>query len=565
MALDVNQIPELLKTVPGKKIVDKAISYEQRLRFHTEVVLNASDINAPTQTFIEWVCGLLPLDKYNTFLQLFTFPLPTPSIVSDVYRELERVFYSRDSVNLYKFDDSELLEDWLAYRTAVLKEPEVWKRVGWEKLKTNTNSILIVDLPGMQLTEKPAPYFYWLDISKVIAFKLKTDAVSFEWIIFKQDDGQVAVFDDTSRRLIKINKNNSITVEADVPHDLGYCPARFFWSTPISEKLPELKQNPITKELANLDWLLFFQTSKKHLDLYAPYPVYSAYEADCNFSNNETGEYCDGGYIRDASGGFKVYSNNTLEKCPACSSKRIAGPGSFIEVPIPNDDTPDMRNPMQITTIDSASLEYNVSECVRLKEVFIKACVGSGGTVSEKEAINETQVAANFESRTAVLNNLKTNFEKAQQFVEDTICRLRYGAAFKASSINWGTEFYVFTVAELYAKLDVAKKAGVSQSELDALNDQILETEYKNSPIQLQRMQILKQLEPYRLYNLDDMLSLLEKNIITQQEMKLKINFSEYINRFERENISITEFGSTKPFNEKVNLILKTIKSYVEN
>ena len=78
-----------------------------------------------------------------------------------------------------------------------------------------------------------------------------------------------------------------------------------------------------------------------------------------------------------------------------------------------------MRNPVQITTIDKESLEYNVKECERLKNEIIISVVGSGGTVSEKEAINETQVSANFESKTAVLNALKTNFESAQKSMED--------------------------------------------------------------------------------------------------------------------------------------------------
>ena len=118
---------------------------------------------------------------------------------------------------------------------------------------------------------------------------------------------------------------------------------------------------------------MFFSISKQHLDLYAPYPIYSAYEADCNFENSETGDYCDGGFLRNAKGEYKILNDGTVEKCPCCSEKRIAGPGSFLEVPIPNqtEGVADMRNPVQITTIDKDSLDYNVNECARLKNEIV--------------------------------------------------------------------------------------------------------------------------------------------------------------------------------------------------
>lgn len=329
--------------------------------------------------------------------------------------------------------------------------------------------------------------------------------------------------------------------------------------------VPDIKKNPITKELTNLDWYLFFSTSKKHLDLYAPYPLYSAYEAECDFENNETGDYCDGGFLRNAKGEYKVLNDGSVEKCPCCSEKRIAGPGSFLEVPIPNqtEGIVDMRNPVQITTIDEASLNYNVKECERLKNEIIISVVGSGGTVSEKEAINETQVTANFESKTAVLNDLKYNFEQAQKFVDDTICRFRYGDAFISSSVSWGTEFYVFTTAELYAKYKQAKDNGASNAELDAISQQIIEVEYKNNPQVKQRVLILKQLEPFPHKTQAEVLELYKEGLVDAATVKLKINFINYVDKFERENINIVEFAKNKPLRDKITIINKKLLEYV--
>lgn len=565
MGLELNQIKQILQKPTKRQLIQKAVNLQRRLRFHTETNVAVSDINQPASLFLDWVKSLLPKDKYNIFLQLFRFPLSTPAVVEDVYRELERVFYSRNSSSSYQFTDSELSEDWAEYRKSNLNEPDIWKTTGWKKMQVSPNSILVVDLPQIQTSSRPEPYFYWLEIDAVIDYEISKDNV-FEWLIFKQPENRIAVFDNNSIRVFQLNEKNEIqSLISEAFHDLGYCPARFFWSSQLNECNNDLKKNPITKELSNLDWYLFFALSKQHLDLYAPYPIYSAYEADCNFENNETGDYCDGGFLRNEKGEFKIMANGMVEKCPCCSEKRIAGPGSFLEVPVPNqsEGIADMRNPVQITTIDKDSLDYNVSECVRLKNEIIVSVVGSGGNVSEKEAINETQVAANFESKTSVLNALKTNFELAQKFVEDTVCKLRYGNAFISSSISWGTEFYVFTVAELYAKYKQAKENGASNSELDAISQQILEVEYRNNPLVLQRMLILKQLEPYPHKTLDEVLKLFEKSLLNENLVKLKINFSTLVERFERENINIIEFASNKPMREKIDIINNKLLEYV--
>lgn len=567
MALELNQIKQILQKPTKRQTIQKAVNMQRRLRFHTETNVAVSDINQPTTIFLDWVRQLLPKDKFNIFLHLFKFPLLTPAVVEDVYRELERVFYSRNSSSSYQFTDSELAEDWSQYKKNNLNEPEVWKTTGWKRMQVSPNSILIVDLPQVQASLRPEPYFYWLEIDAVIDYQTsKLDENQFEWLIFKQPEHRIAVFDDTFIRVYQLNEKNEIqSLISEAKHDLGYCPARFFWSTQLNEKNKDLKKNPITKELSNLDWYLFFSISKQHLDLYAPYPIYSAYEADCNFENNETGDYCDGGFLRNAKGEYKILNDGTVEKCPCCSEKRIAGPGSFLEVPIPNqsEGVADMRNPVQITTIDKDSLDYNVNECARLKNEIVISVVGSGGTVSEKEAINETQVTANFESKTSVLNALKTNFELAQKFVEDTVCKLRYGGAFISSSVNWGTEFYVFTVTELYSKYKQAKENGASNSELDAISQQILEVEYRNNPLVLQRMLILKQLEPYPHKTLDEVLKLYEKELLNENLVKLKINFSTLVEKFERENINIIEFASNKPMREKIDVINKKLLEYV--
>ena len=335
--MKIEQVREIVKRRDSRiAAISKAVGLQQRIRFHTEPSLSPADAGVQATLFLEWVKSLLPLDKFNVFVQLFRFPTPTPALVEDIYHELEKVFYSRNASFDYSFTDSKYHEDWLRYRADVLHEPEVWKEVGWNKMKVSPNSLLVVDLPVTQTTALPEPYFYWLEIDDVIDYELTPDSCCFKWVAFKQPQKRIAVFDEEEIAVYQISDKDEL-IEVPISlnkHGLGYTPVRFFWTSFINTRAKDIKSNPLTKELANLDWYLFYAISKRHLDTYASYPIYSAYKADCDFENNETGEYCDGGFLRDIDGNFQVMPDGSVKPCPICSKRRIAGAGSFVEVPV---------------------------------------------------------------------------------------------------------------------------------------------------------------------------------------------------------------------------------------
>ena len=563
MGLQREQVKEIAQQPKKTAIIRKAIKHQVRLRFHTESYIDPMDISMPFTEFAEWVKKLIPKDKFRIFLSLFKFPTQNIELTEKIYQELERVFDGRNAAVTFQFLDPTLNDDWEWYRHDVLNEPNVWHSKGWMTLQTAINSVMIVDLPATQTGDRPEPYFYFLGIENVIDFSAKGETL--EWIIFQQPDNRIAEFDDEFMRLYELdNKGKVGELIAEVRHGLGYCPAKFFWTTPLSEEQPDIKKSPLSPQLGNLDWLLFFRVSKRHLDLYAPYPIYSAYAADCNYRNNETGDYCDGGFLRNIKGEYKVLRDGTVERCPICSEKRIAGVGSFIEVPIPKGDRPDLRDPITITSVDRNSLDYNTEEEKRLADEIYAKVTGTGGDVQQKESINEMQVTANFEDKKNVLLSLKTNFEKAQKFIDDTICRLRYGDMFVGSNINWGTEFYLYTVEDLQTIYDNAKKSGASEARLDMISDQIIATENRNNPQQMQRMFLLKQLEPYRHLTLSELQSLNNKQLIDPVMMLIKINFATFVDRFERENINILEFGSALPLDRKIQIITDKFKEYAK-
>lgn len=565
MALGIEKITKEITESKKRATINKAIQHQNRIKFHAQTNLTPV-INQPLTEFLNFVGSLIPKDKFRTFKSLFRYPVKSNEVTGICFDKLSRVFDGRNPAFNFQFLNTEQRDDWEYYRQDVLKEPAVWQTKGWEFFKTEINSVLIIDLPTEQdATDKyPQPYFYWLTIDSVLAYKANPTTGIMDWIIFRQPDNKIAVFDKEHYEVY--NYDNTKRVLGDLvtsnAHDLGYCPARFFWNEPLSLSDPDIKEHPLTKQLESLDWFLFFHISKKHLDLFGAYPIYSGYEQQCDFSNDETGHTCDGGFMKDAKGSYILDSAGLLNRCPKCGDKRIAGAGSFIEVPIPQEDQPDLKNPVQMLTVDVQSLEYNVKEENRLKNNIVTATVGVDSEVISSQALNEKQVEANFESQSAILNRVKKGFEDAMQFVDETICKLRYGNSFISGKINLGTEFYTLNSTELRQRYQTAKTSGASEAELDAMQNQIIETEYRHNPTQLQRMYILSELEPYRHLTRAEILELHGKGLITNEELRIKLNFVSFVKRFERENTNILEFGTAIPFDKKIDIINQTIKQY---
>lgn len=572
MALGLETIRTEIREPKGKAAINKAINHQNRIKFHaqTDVERFASQ---PLTDFISWVSSLIPNDKLTIFKSLFRFPVKTNTITGICFDKLSRVFDGRNPAFNYQFMNSEQRDDWEYYRQDVLKEPQIWQTKGWEYFKTEINSILIVDMPTEpDLTDKyPQPYFYWLTIDKVISYKADPTTGVMDYIIFYQGKDKIAVFDKTDFEVYEYDwsKKEVGNLISSNKHDLGYCPARFFWNEPLKISEPDVKAHPLSKNLEALDWFLFFFLSKRHLDLYAPYPIYSGYARDCDYHNEieiEGGrmvQQCDGSGYLLTDNLYNLDANGLVQPCPKCKDKRIAGVGSFVEIPVPKEGDADLRNPVQILPADIGSLQYNVDEVHRLEDSIIVSTVGADSDIINNQALNESQVSANFEDQSAVLGRIKKGFEAAQQFIDETICKLRYGSQFVSAKINLGTEFYTENPAKLREKYKSAKESGASESELDSLQMQIIETEYRHNPTQLQRMIILSDLEPYRHLTRQEILDLNAKGLISNDELQMKFNFVNFVRRFERENTNILEFGTQIPYDKKISIINNKFKDYV--
>ena len=564
MALDRERVKEEIVRPSKRAIIQKAVAQQDWIKFHTDTNLDAV-MSIPFMKFKNFVKSQLPKDKFLTSMNNLKFPLPTNRITENVFVKLSKIFDGRNPAFNYQFHNTQERDDWEWYRQEVLDEPRVWSQKAWRYFQTEINCVMVVDMPLVEDASDryPQPYLYFVPISEVISYEVNPLTKNMNWIIFKSDN-RVVVIDDASYRTFAYEGTQLGELLSDNPHNLGYCPARFFWNEPLSLSVPDVKRSPLSKELSALDWYLFKSLGVKHLDTYASYPIYSAYEEECDYSDKD-GNICHKGLLQKPDGSYLTDIEGNLVLCPICHGKKqLAGAGSFINVPIPTEGQPDLRKPVDITTIDKQSLDYNVGELNRLETNIVNSCVGVDNTILNETSLADKQVDATFESKDNVLNRTKSGFEEAQEWVDTTICLLRYGSAFISASVNYGNEFYTLTPEVLQKRYKEAKEGGASESELDALRQQLIETSYRHNPALMQRMLILKDLEPFVHRTQEQVQALQEKGLISPEVMMLKADFMGFIRKFERENDNILEFGSKIPYAKKIETIYNTLLDYAK-
>lgn len=197
---------------------------------------------------------------------MFRYPVVTNGICGEIFDKLGRIFDGRNPVYNYSFTNPEYADDWSNYRRTKLDEPNVWNTKGWEFFKTEINSVLVIDMPTVQASDYPEPYFYWLRIGDVISYQANPTTGIMDYIIFRASDKEIAVIDGVYYRLF--GSKDGVTIDNTISiseHHLGFCPARFFWDTPMSINNHDVKQHPLTKVLESLDDYVFSYVSKKNL------------------------------------------------------------------------------------------------------------------------------------------------------------------------------------------------------------------------------------------------------------------------------------------------------------
>lgn len=581
MNLTSNQITSLLTEQPKlPRGHQAAIQQQERVKLHSlnrgvsgDASLKSKHVAGSAFTDLtDWMRRLLPRDKARVAMNLIRFPLDSVALSGEIYQELGRAFDGVDAREEYEFRGEGSAEDWKGYRAEALGGREGWRTDAMQTLRSRHNGIMVVDLPDTpnESDERPAPYFYTLDLERAHCYEIAADGCTLEYLVTfdpeRQENHRIAyVFDDVAYRIVHVHENQRVEVVAESFHDLGHCPARMFWAETSDVTQPALRQHPMSDYLGAIDryqlncWFSFYG------DLFNGWPITTTFQQSCNY-RSET-EYCDEGYLRssDHNGSYLYDSGDELALCPKCKDRNAIGPGTNYEVPTPNpaNGNTNMLPAVGLTTADVNALRYHKETVEEQARKIFAGVVGSVFDAVNNQAVNEKQVASLFEARRNVIRRLSSNLESLQSWVETTVCRLRYGNDFVSLSISYGTEWFLFDQEDLLAMYHAARDAGAGPALLDELQLLYFATRHRRQPRDLDRAKLIFALDPARHVTGDALQNLLNAGGITSQDYALKVRLSSLLGRFERQHGPIVDYRASSTLAVRVAAIRTILLGYL--
>ena len=540
MALSLEQIKSLVETRPKKNDLNRAIIHQDRLRFHTETQILKNELSPYLRTFEDWICAkqpeLLPADKVARFKQLMTCPLPTVQLTESIALAWSRVFEGQDAFNRYDFQNPNNLADWQEYQ-----DTEFWKTDGFQAMINAIDSVWVVDLPAEQKGEKPEPKNMLIDISNVIDLSVKRSG-ECNYVIFSINE-KLFVYDDELIAVYQYKDKRVGSLINEFRHELGYCPARMFWSELLNKKNYINHKAPLTNVLSELDWKLVHSIFKKEMDMGNSYPITVSYP----FADDS------GDFTREQNKGRGADKQKTL-------GGALMGPGTFWTVPIPQEGQPDlMSNPIKHISPDIESLEFHVKEEERLNDYIFKTAVGVDGEQSNDQAKNEKQVLASFESQSIILQRIATNLEKIQAFAEMVLIAIRYGEDV-TPSIDYGSKFFLKTAEDLSLEREAIKGDDVM---FDSLSQDIIETRFRNDSGGKLRAKVIGDLDPLPGRTIEETIKLKDAGGIDEKGFMIKVNLMSFVRRFESEQIPLAPFVQGKYW-DRIKKIREEFYKYIK-
>lgn len=515
------------------------MAHQNRLRFHTETELVKSELSPYYNDFIGWICTekpeLLPGDKVERFKQLLTCPLSTNQLTEAIALSWSRVFEADDKFFRYDFDNPEEEKDWEEYRDC-----EFWETDGFKAMINAIDSVWVVDLPSEQSGEKPEPKDMLIDISNVIDLSVNRNG-ECNYLIFTLND-KLFVYDSKYIRTFDYKDKELKGDPIEFDHGLTYCPARMFWTTLLNSKNYINHKAPLTNVLTELDWLLVHKTFKKNMDIANSYPILVTYKIGDDSTD----------LVREDNKGRNGSEQKTL-------GGAFVGPGTILQLDVPMEGQPDlMANPVKWIAPEIDTLKFHVSEDVRLTDYIYKTAVGIDKEPKNDQAQNEKQVLASFENQTIILLNIAKNFENVQTFADKVKIAIRYNKEVNVS-ISYGSKFFLKTAEDLMKEVESLSSDEVMS---DAVYKELIDAKFRNDTGGVLRARVMRDLDPLPGKTIDEVILIKNAGGIDDTVFKIKMNFLNYVLRFEREQLPLDQFFKGDDYSNRINKVKEEFVKY---
>ncbi|GAB3783321.1 hypothetical protein GCM10028818_41090 [Spirosoma horti] len=573
MPITDSQAIQSILTPRNQKALKRASDDNDRQRFHTGPATSEEDAGPYAAVLKARVEKILNnKEKFDKFCALLNYPLPSSRIIDKGADEYQKAFGAEDKYVDFEFSSDNLKADAAEFLDRTKFDDWLTKNLFNQCLRASA-AVWIVDLPAEVNAEGFAePVLLLREVGKL--HDLFTDrrgditAVIYPMAPLKDESGKIvakrwAVIDDESYRVaITRDGETQPAIQFTNYHDLQRCPAGWVWHDRLDENQPIRIQSPLHAIFSELDDLVVGTVFKQHADLYASWPIFRSYKTRCNYEVPGTGEQCNNGYVTIRSKEPDEEGNYTykLGRCPVCEKKKPIGPGSHIETPAPVDNmSADLSNPASFINPERELLDYNTEKLEDIEARVTEYLTGDVNNVDQgKEAVNADQVAARQEVRKSIVGFWAGQIQRTHYEVLYVLFALRYGPSFLSLAVDYGTEFHLLSPGQAITDYDAARKANLPMYQLALRRQRIDKLLAGSNEAMATRLELLSMLEPYP----DQPLMVVPAG---SDAWELKANFSQYIARFEAENIGLETFGKALSLPARIQSITEVLYQYVQD
>lgn len=560
-----SQVVEQVKKPINKGEVNSGNAYESRLRIFTEPKFKEElKTESGWDELKKFMKTALSEERDVRITEFIQYPLSVCGITKGLLSDIYKVFNAGNSyfnIETVKKNGGEKLRK--AFEQINLNR---WiEEEGKKVLKNRPNTIVVVDKDG-----EGNPYLVPVTNDRLIDFRLKDDNVTFEYVTFihsktinesGEEETRIALYDEETYYVVLKEKDGTYTVESEVKHTVGYCPARMFLKDRLNNNGELNRASPLSLVISKLQEWQLFDLYKFYTDHYAPFPIVEMVRAKC--SNDS----CKDGVIYNEEtyyAGDEAKIRTTTQDCQVCKSQNQIGVGAKILIdPQEDKDEPTAKGIFRLISNDVTQLNYLKEKLGGLEE-YVKLKVVGADNVLTKEAVNEKQVQGSFETKTNVLLAIKTNLDELYEWIARTVAKATIGDKPINVTANFGTEWYLISEDELQERFKTAKEVGLPREEVDMIYHQLIETKYKGNPNKIARLKIINRLNPCPYDLTKDKIEKRKNQILSQKELVISEKLVTFVKRFELEQGSIVEFGENLDENEQFKQIETIIKNYAD-
>lgn len=565
MTLNEQSAKEILKNPASKKKIEAVKFQESQLRVFTEdMSLKELESEAYWKELMKQMT-FRSAKKFTRVKEFFRYPLPVVQTTDSILNDFFKVYDGKNRFFKVNGDrDVTKLEEWI-----LKNKPELWiEQTGKKVFKNKPNSFVVVDVD-----DNNDPYLIDVDSERLVDAKFKDSEGNLEYIAFvhSQKEEMVggqkvittffSVYDDTTYYVFSKESNSDVIVQvSNREHGIGYCPGKSFIHTPSNSKNNFKRRVAFTTALSRLEDFTMFDVFRNYVDYYVPFPVTEAPKNKCQ--NSE----CENGKVPTEVLGDKPADNKTIwNVCPTCKGSdgsELIFPGTHIGIKVQADkDANDGSGVFKMIFPDVAQMKYIPKKLEDL-EIEIKYKTVGVNTLTTSEAFNELQVKGSFASMETILMRTKTELDVLYKWIAETVGRIYYKDLKVTIDANFGSEFYLVSEDDLQKRYENAKKIGLPMEELMAIYIQLIETKYKGNSEKINRQKMILQLDPLPLVSNIEAMEMKEKNIIDASDLSMKLNFLNFITKFENENVPVTQFGLNLELWQRIEQIKKTLNIY---